>query len=311
MNKQNELTLKHITNRARQYANKISEILDGYNVQMEKTKNEAKIRKDESEFIAANRKKHSEAARRLLSKEQETFASEVRHDAETLKDQLEQTLFRPLSAAFIQQITTMRTFGIAPSKMQLEILLSMNGGNLLGLKVLNALLKETNSKFTVQFYDVTDLEHDLEVIEHLAENADHFIPTDRHAIGCDVYRGTDKLIKRPDGQEVHTGFEWDSVALLLRNTSVNSDVKEIENMVQRWSADISTPIMDAASNAVKKEEAEQARVEGKTAPDDPDPKSTVTIENTEDDAIALAKKIGREKAGNDAMFQQMKERYGR
>lgn len=311
MNKQNELTLKHITTRARQYVNKISEILDGYNVQMEKTKNEAKVRKDEHEFIATNQKKHSEAARRLLQKEQETFASEVRHDAETLKDQLEQTLFRPLSAAFIQQITTMRTFGIAPSKMQLEILLSMNGGNLLGLQAVNAMLKETNSKFTVQFYDVTDLEHDLEVIEHLAENADHFIPTDRHAIGCDLYRGTDRVVKRPDGQEVHTGFEWDSVALLLRNTSVNSDVKEIENMVQRWSADISTPIMDAASAAVKAEQVEQARVEGKTAPADHDPESTVTIEKTDDDAIALAKKIGREMAGNDAMFQQMKEHYSR
>lgn len=311
MNKQNELTLKHITTRARQYENKISEILDGYTVQMEKTKNEAKIRKDESEFIAANQKKHSEAARRLLSKEQETFASEVRHDAETLKDQLEQTLFRPLSAAFIQQTTTMRTFGIAPSKMQLEILLAMNGGNLLGLQVVNVLLKETNSNYTVQFYDVGDLEHDLEVIEHLAENCDHYVPTDRHAIGCEVYRGTDRTVKRPDGQEVHTGFEWDSLALLLRNTSVNRDMEKIEEMSQRWAADVSTPIMDSASAAVKAEQVEQARVEGKSAPADPDPATTVTIEKTENDAIALAKKIGRENAGNDAMFQQMKERYGK
>jgi len=305
MNKQNELTLKHITNRARQYANKISEILDGYNVQMEKTKNEAKIRKDESEFIATNQKKHSEATRRLLQKEQEAFASEVRHDAETLKDQLEQTLFRPLSAAFIQQITTMRTFGIAPSKMQLEILLSMNAGNLLGLKVLNALLKETNSKFTVQFYDVTDYESDLATIEHLAENSDHYIPTDHHAVGCDLYRGTDKVIKRPDGQEVHTGFEWDSVALLLRNSAVDGDVKAIESMVQRWSADVSTAIMDKASASIKAEAAEQARVEGKTAPDDPDPESTATVQDTsaETEAIALARKLGQEKSGNIAAYR--------
>lgn len=296
MNKQNELTLKHITTRARQYANKISEILDGYNVQMEKTKNEAKVRKDEHEFIATNQKKHSEAARRLLQKEQETFASEVRHSAEELKKQLIDSLSQPVHLAVNQQLNIMHTFGIAPSRTQLENLIDLNGGNLLGLQAINALLTETKAPYTVKCFDVGDYERDLATLEHLAENSDHYIPTDHHAVGCDVYRGTDKVIKRYDGQEVHTGFEWDSLALLLRNTSVVSDVRLIEEMAQRWSADISTPIMDAASDAVKEEAAKQAEAEGKPAPADPDPESTTTIEQAEDDATALARELGQQNA---------------
>lgn len=62
--------------------------------------------------------------------------------------------------------------------------------------------------------------------------------------------------------------------------------------------------MDAASDAVKKEEAEQARVEGKSAPADPDPATTVAVQDTsaETEAIALARKLGQEKSGNIAAY---------
>lgn len=305
MNKLNETTLKHIVTRAKQYQGKVSEILDGYTSMMEKTKHEAAIRKDEAEYISANQEKHSEATRHLLQKEQEAFASEVRNASKELKGQLIDALSQPVHVAVNQQLTLMHTFGIAPSRTQIENLVDLNGGNLLGLQAINALLTETKAPYTVKCFDVGDYERDLATLEHLAENSDHYIPTDHHAVGCDLYRGTDKVIKRYDGQEVHTGFEWDSVALLLRNTSVDNDVKRIEEMKQRWATDISTPIMDRASAAVKEEEAEQARVEGKPVPTDPDPERTATVQDTsaETEAIALARKLGQEKSGNIAAYR--------
>lgn len=296
MNKLNETTLKHIVTRAKQYQGKVSEILDGYTSMMEKTKHEAAIRKDETEYISANQKKHSEATRHLLQKEQEAFASEVRNASKELKGQLIDALSQPVHVAVNQQLTLMHTFGIAPSRTQLENLIDLNGGNMLGLQAINALLTETKAPYTVKCFDVGDYERDLATLEHLAENSDHYIPTDHHSAGCDVFRGTNQTIKRYDGMEVSTGFEWDSVSLLMRSTDVSNDVKKIGDMTQRWSADVSTEIMDRASAAVKEEAAKQAEAEGKPAPADPDPVSTTTIEQAEDDATALARELGQQNA---------------
>ena len=311
MNKLNETTLKHIVTRAKQYQGKVSEILDGYTSMMEKTKHEAAIRKDEAEYISANQKKHSEAARRLLQKEQEAFASEVRNASKELKGQLIDALSQPVHVAVNQQLTLMHTFGIAPSRTQLENLIDLNGGNLLGLQAINALLTETKAPYTVKCFDVGDYERDLATLEHLAEHSDHYIPADHHSAGCDVFRGTNQTIKRYDGMEVSTGFEWDSVSLLMRSTDVSNDVKKIGDMTQRWSADVSTEIMDKASAAVKEEAAKQAEAEGKSVPADPDPESTVTIKQAEDDATALAREIGAERAQHDKVNDLIQQHYAK
>ena len=295
MNKKNELLLQGITTRARQYSAKVTDILTGYNAMVKKTREEGKIRKDEETFVAENTKKHSEAARRLLAAEASAFAADVRHSAEELKDQLVQTLFRPMNQALLQRLTVMHEFGIAPSRLELETMLDQNAGNLLGLKSIDTLLTKTKASYKLVFYDASTYENDLNVIESLARDADHFVPTEMHSAGCDVYRGQPQTIKRPDGIEAQTGATWDSIALLMRNTAITSATKKIEEMTQRWSADISTSIMDSASAAVKAEEAEQARIEGKPIPA-ADPASTATIEKRADAAIEFAREVGKQNA---------------
>lgn len=128
MNKKNELLLKGITTRAREYSAKVTDILTGYADLVEKTKREGAVRKDEEIFIAENTKKHTEATRRLLASEASAFADDVRHSAEELKDQLVQTLFRPMNVALLQRLTTMHEFGIAPSRLELETMIDQNAG---------------------------------------------------------------------------------------------------------------------------------------------------------------------------------------
>ena len=309
MNKKNETNLRHIQARAKQHETKVNEILDGYSGLIKKTKIEGGVRKDEEKYIKENTEKHTEATRRLLAAEASAFAREVRNDAKELKEELIANISHPISAAVFSQLTTMRTFGIKPSRLQIENMLDLNGGNLLGLQAIDAVLTETGSQYTLQYFDVADYEADLAVLEHLAENADHFVPLDHHAAGCNVYRGENQTLKRADGQEVKTGFVWDSIALIQRNAAISSDLEKISGMVQRWSADVSTEIMNKASAAVKAEAAEQAKLEGKPVPNDPDPESTVTITDGSENGTALAREIGQETAREYSAVQALRDSH--
>lgn len=309
MNKKNELLLQGIKNKAELYTKKVSDTLEGFNAMMERTKNEGAVRKDEKEYIRENSAKHTAATRAILEKTASTFASEVRNAAEELRNQLLDSLSHPVPDAVVQQLDVMSRFGIKPTKTQIENLIDLNGGNILGLEAISSVLTASGSEYKVNFHDVCDYETDLEALEHFAQAADHFVPLDHHHAGCMVYDGQQREMTRPDGTRYASGYTWDSISLIGNQTAFVSHLPELDEMTARWVADVTTVEMNEVSAKIKEEEAEAARAAGKDIPDEHDPVSTVTIEKTDDDAVRLAKSIGAEKAGNSSMAQVMRDHY--
>lgn len=309
MNKKNELLLQGIKSKAELYTKKVSDTLEGFNAMMERTKNEGAIRKDEKEYIRENTAKHTAATRAVLEKAASTFTSEVRDAAEELRNQLLDSLSHPVPAAVIQQLDILSKFHIKPTKTQIENLIDLNGGNILGLEAISSVLTASGSEYKVNFYDVADYEADLQTMERVAQTADHYVPLPCHHAGCMVYDGQRREMTRPDGTRYASGYTWDSVSLIGNQTAFDSHLSKIDEMTTRWVADVTTVEMNEVSAKIKEEEAEAARAAGKDIPDEHDPVSTVTIEKTDDDAIALAKKIGAERAGNGSMAQVMRDHY--
>ena len=307
---QNEMILKRIFERTRRYSEKVGDILSEYETLASKIKTEGAMRKDEETFVEENTAKHTKETRGLLAKEAALFAQDIRNDAQKLRDQLSETLFRPLNTALVAQLDTVQKFKVKPTKLQIETMIQMNGGNLLGLQAIEAVLTETKADYSLKYHGVRDYEADLAAIEHLAASADHFVPMEHHQSGCEVYRGQNQVITRQDGTEYQTGFTWNGVGLLQRNANVRADVEKIDSMVQRWTADVSTEIMDKASAVFKAKVAEQAKAEGENADNTPDPESTVSVNDGADDT-AIAATLGEQKAANSAAYNEAMSHYMR
>ena len=309
MNKKNEYLLQGIKSKAELYTKKVSDTLEGFNAMMERTKNEGAIRKDEKEYIRENSAKHTAATRAILEKAASAFASEVRDAAQELRNQLLDSLSHPVPAAVIQQLDAMTKFHIKPSKTQVENLIDLNSGNLLGLECIASVLTANGSDYKVIFHDVSDYEADLQTLERVAQTAYGYVPLDHHHAGCMLYDGQQREMTRPDGTRYASGYTWDSVSIIGNKTAFESYLSEIDEMTTRWVADVSSVEMNEVSAKIKEEEAEAARAAGKDIPDEPDPVSTVSIQKTDDDAVRLAKSIGAEKAGDSSMAQVMRDHY--
>ena len=309
MNAKNKQIIESILHRCKQYDVKVDAILSHYADKMKETETQVRHYKEEyaKTVIAEQQKKLVSDARRLLEAEYEEFVSDTRRDAEELRSQLMVHFMRPCKDTFIQQLQIIKDFGIKPSRIQLEVLIEMNNGNSLGLQSLAAVLETNKSDYAIKFTAMEQYENDLETIERLCRNADHFVPHDQHSAGCAVYRGQPITYYRTDGSTYENGATWDSISLISCNAAMNSAVSEIEAMRDRWAADVSTEIMDRASAEFAKERAQESADMGLKLPEEPDPVSSTSIEPSKNHVIEIAKSIGRETAAGKAAAAAIKD----
>ncbi len=306
MNAKNRIIIEKIILRAKSYSGKVQSILDTYSAENSKILETSKRYKEEfgQSFISQHKPELVRKTRLALDQAQKTFAEDTRHDAEDLKNELQLHFMRPLKDDFHKALSVMNDFGVKPSRIMLETLLEQNNGNSLGLMALEAVLEKNGSNFRIGHNEPEQFEKDLESVEKLVKSSDHFAPHEAHSAACDVWKGEKVVYYRPDGTQYTTGTEWDSISILAQNASMNDAVRRIEEMKDRWTADISTEIMDAVSETLKENERAEAKARGETYSPTPDPESTTKVDDVTRDAINVAKELGRDSAKKNAPINQ-------
>ena len=179
-------------------------------------------------------------------------------------------------------------------------LLTLNEGNQLGLQAIRAMLDKNHSPLTINFPGAKQFEDDIATIEELANSADHYLPYDHFHAGCEVYKNDRVTYRRTDGSTYQTGQTWDSIELTTRNAKMKTLVDSVAERGLIWLDAVTSATIDAASEEYLKEERKRAYINGEEEPTLPDVPPTTTVEKSDDDAVELAKSIGRETAAGAA-----------
>lgn len=293
-------------------SDRVTQILSKYADGMAKAKREAAAYKNEDEHISKARERLLPEARDGLASVAASFASVTRKTADDMRAQLRKALAETPPSGVLENLQLYNGLGVVPTRTEAEALLESNGGNLLGLRGLASLLTRTKAPFRLDYSDPAALEKDIALLERLADSADHYAPSDLHTVACDVFRGDHITRKAANGREYSSGEVWDSIALIGRRADVESAVKRLPEIRDRWAADVSTRLVDDVSaEMIRQQEAEAemlAQARGEEYKPEEIPQSQTRIV---EDAATRAVEIAREAGRRDAVYEDVIGRFAK
>lgn len=261
---------------------------------------QSKRYKDEDEHVKNQLPPVKAKALNAIRAAQRAFSAAIRAELPILRGQLKRYVDESANPDALNRLKTANEFGVPLSKSEIESYLRVNGGNLLGLRVLKSVLERTGSKYAVTFRDIDEYEADLSELVRLA-GCPLGYAVELHPEAVEVLRDEPETATRPDGSTYQTGARYDSTGLLISRGGFEVAMDHLEQMAEVWSADITTPTITTASEKLRKEQEERNRAlqeqgvdEKHLEPTVPEGKSSVALDDTGN--IQLAKKLGRERA---------------
>lgn len=268
-----------------------------YRTEKAKASETARKFKDEGEYLRNVLPPLKEKALSTITAAQKEFSDTIRVETASLKTQLQKHFQQPVNEKALTLIRTANEFSFPLSRTEVESFLKVNEGNPYGLRALRSTLEKGNSKYRVSFRDVTEYENDLSQLEQMAVNPIGY-DTEYHPEMCDLFRDKSDTATRPDGSTYETGTPYTSTSLLMRRGVFEIAMDRLPTMADSWTADVGTPEIMTASEAMKKESEtmnQTLRAEGVAESDlepIPDPgESSVSVESSE--GLELAREHGR------------------
>lgn len=283
-----------------EFLQSVNSILAEYRMKKQQLTETSKKFKDEGEFMRSELPPLKSKALGSIKAAQKTLSASVKTEVSSLQRELRKFLEEPVKGDALAKLRLANEFYLPLSKMEIEAFLNANEGNHYGLRVLQAVLERGHSKYQVSFRDVDEFETDL---ERLAVFSACPVAYDMnfHPEVCDLFRDEKEIRIRPDGTTYEFGPNYSSESLLLARGGFEIGMDRVVEMAKTWTADISTPAITRASNALRQEIEEMnqsLRAEGVSENDlekIPDSgESSLKIEYTGD--VELAKRLGQEKA---------------
>ena len=218
----------------------------------------------------------------------------------SLQRELRKFLAEPLKTDALAKLRTANEFSLPLSKTEIEAFLTANENNYCGLRVLQAVLERGHSKYQISFHGIEEYETDLERLTVFSACPIAY-DMDYHGEMCDLFRDVKEIAIRQDGTTYEYGPNYSSESLLFARGNFEIGMDRVVEMAKTWTADISTPAITRASNALRQEIEEMnqsLRAEGvseenlEMIPDSGE--TSLKIERSEE--IDLAKRLGQEKA---------------
>lgn len=240
MNKFVKSTFSSIQTEADCYREAVREALLGYRKAMERAATESKQYKDEDSFLDSKRTTARTEAQAKIKAAEAVFVADLKRDVDSLRGDLCEHLGTRPNVALVNALHLYRDFDLEPGRMEVESLLELNNGNCLGIRLLNKILEDTKSTIRVDAPDATDFESDLDSLERLTYGNFMYAPLDLHHEVAEVFSGMPHLRTRPDGSIYDFGDKWDSRSILTATHSFQEELKAVDAMGERWSAN--TPI---------------------------------------------------------------------
>ena len=129
--------------------------------------------KDEKRILADKRTKLASTAREAITRQGAELGETVAQCVQELNNCKEEHLRHPVPAATEKLLNLYSRYNMKLSKSEVENLLTVNGGHILGLRFIKAMLKETHSKYTVDFVPLETYEDDISALAQFAMLAEY------------------------------------------------------------------------------------------------------------------------------------------
>ena len=213
-------------------------------------------------------------------------------EVDLMRDALAAWVSEPGDPAFLAQISAYKDFGLSLSKTELEALISGAGGNYVCLRCLDKLAEK--SGFRVSVPSVDDFGRDLEQIKRDFWGLRLYAPMgDGDALDLlpDMVTYNGMQMGRPTAGNVTLAWQG----------AKNLD-KHLEEIRGRWSSNVQpmvTKTEDAYGADQQDAEEEAERIKRENA-EQRTTSEGVTVEATDSEAVALARKLGKDAAQGKA-----------
>lgn len=246
-----------------------------------------------SDYIQEKKSALTAGARERIRKAQDGFQVTARQTAKALREQLEEAILAPINTGFLRLAETLSTFGVAPSRLELDALMVLSEGNLTATRCLDSLLKKTNAPFSLTYKKPDDYVKDLEMIESLGSDDYFCSPLDLHHEMCEIFNG--QRVSRDENSVTYKrNVTFENTEMIILGRTFDSAMESLEGMIASWASDIHYDAADRLSQEMEEDEKRLAN-ELNQEPDLPDYDSPTKV-NEDGEALALAAELGRQSA---------------
>lgn len=155
------------------YAQNVTGTAAKFREDYEAAKKYASVYKDEKRILADRRTKLAAKAREEIMQHGAELGEAVGKCAQELNDCVHDHLVHPVPAGTEKLLNLYGRYNLPLSRSEVENLLTVNGGHVLGLRFINAMLKETGSKYKVDFIPLETYEKDISDLAQFALLAEY------------------------------------------------------------------------------------------------------------------------------------------
>lgn len=278
----------------------VAGILQQYRNDRDREKQISLRYKDESGYFSEKQKQLAAYAREAIAKAERIFCHKAEEVAGQMESELQKHLSMPVNGEFREQLKMMYDFGLQPEKIEIDHLLSLNGGNQTGLAALAKTLEKVDSDYILKYHSTADYQADIAKVRDLPRNL-KLIPVEYHSEGVEVYKDQKRDYTYPGGGTVTGKYEFDSISLLNSTAAFDSAIESIKGMKDTWTADCSYAEADR-----KAEQAQEAQRQvnkfltnaGLPAEEINNPESGTRIEDNPENSqgMQIARKMGQDEA---------------
>lgn len=249
---------KNLQAELKSYQSTVSSVLTDFAKERENARQYASKFKDEDAIFADKMRECIPNVRNRLSSVNADFAGKIRVLHTEMENSLLDALCKPQGQAFLRLLDVYEQHGLLPSKTELNALVTLNEGNLVGFRLINNLLKLVESKYRIQCPEVETLEKTLEDLQHLAEELE-LMPTfslarlregrevfgrfgvkttvaDAHISSTCISEPAPVLRKDADGNIKTTGQKWDDIGLAINASIFDGLPDRINNIASPWTS---------------------------------------------------------------------------
>ncbi len=311
MNKYCKQSFDKIKGAAAGYRRRVADVLSKYRATMDTAKEQAKMFKDENAHVAGARAGAITTARNAIKIAQNDFSAVVGAEISVLRDELSRHIAAVPSDNYINLLRVYSDFGIIPSRMEIDSLLTQAGNSTLSLRVLNRTLEKVGSEYRIEYQDTGELEADIAALDKLATEPIMYSPDGLHPAAVDVFGGTRRPVRLVAGGPLtdQAGFVWDNTSIITASLAFEAAVAGLDAMSERWNASIPPKIYDAKIYADHRDEQTGADISGaeEFVRDNTAPTGRVTEDR--DTRARYAVEMSKQRAAEDAKARETLEKY--
>ena len=250
-------------------------------------------------------------ARQDIQVARDDFSAEANAQIKNLRDELSRSLLLRPNTVLVEEVQLFSNFGLKPTKLEVEALRDMNNANILGGKIINAMLEKTGSNWRLDTSATEAFEKDLKDLSTWANADVLYVPENYIHEISEIMTGAPHLINNADGSLVDMGRTWDFNDMLITSSIFKAVVDDMVAMSERWTGDIIPTLYqeNLYPDKVNPETGEEISGTEQFVADHAAAGKNASVTPKFTPGEALAKQMGKDEAERTATAKAVVERY--